>query len=131
MGRMMGSVLSKYQKIPINKQKWLPFGSLQGDLACVNFLAYFALFLFYHLSNLSQNTLFYLSCSMPVFPICSQRICQNANSFPKLSISRIFSLFLVFWRTFKSIAFNIKSLKFSRLLIYIFSGLDIIVLPFL
>ena len=32
MGRMMGSVLSKYQKIPINKQKWLPFGSLQGVL---------------------------------------------------------------------------------------------------
>ena len=30
MGRMMGSILSKYQKIPINKQKWLPFGSLQG-----------------------------------------------------------------------------------------------------
>ena len=32
MGRMMGSVLSKYQKIPINKQKWLPFGSLQGEI---------------------------------------------------------------------------------------------------
>ena len=36
MGRMMGSVLSKYQKIPINKQKWLPFGSLQGDKLLVN-----------------------------------------------------------------------------------------------
>lgn len=34
---------------------------------CITFLAYFALFLFYHLPNLSQNTLFYLSCSMSMF----------------------------------------------------------------
>ena len=36
MGRMMGSVLSKYQKIPTNKQKWLPFGSLQGVRLNIN-----------------------------------------------------------------------------------------------
>ena len=59
-----------FQSYGISKQ----LQPLPLDLACVNFLSYFALFLFCHLPNLSQNTLFYLSCSMPVFPMCSQEI---------------------------------------------------------
>lgn len=64
--------------------------SLQGNLACVNFLSYFALFLLCRLLNLSQNTIFYLPFSMLVFPICSQEIYQNDNSFSKANYIKNF-----------------------------------------